>query len=156
MHVGGRSRAQSSAGRWRSTRRRCKARLPLTDLIVNPTPLVLAEEVSSSVGCEVWVKRDDQTHPRYGGNKVRKLAPLLADARARGVTHVLTLGAAGSHHVLATAVHGGAMGLTVEAALAGYDGALVVVSHDQDFLSAIGTTRELELKGRQPQASITP
>jgi len=92
--------------------------VPLTDLIVNPTPLVLAEEVSRSVGCEVWVKRDDQTHPRYGGNKVRKLAPLLADARALGVTHVLTLGAAGSHHVLATAVHGGAMGLTVEAALA--------------------------------------
>ena len=26
----------------------------------------------------------------------------------------------------------------------------------QDFLSAIGTTRELEVKGRQPQASITP
>lgn len=90
---------------------------PLTDLIVNPTPLVLAEEVSRAVGCEVWVKRDDQTHPRYGGNKVRKLTPLLAEARSRGVTHVLTIGAAGSHHVLATAVHGGAMGLTVEAAL---------------------------------------
>jgi 1-aminocyclopropane-1-carboxylate deaminase/D-cysteine desulfhydrase-like pyridoxal-dependent ACC family enzyme len=90
---------------------------PLTDLIVNPTPLVLAEEVSRSVGCEVWVKRDDQTHPRYGGNKVRKLTPLLAEALAQGVTHVLTVGAAGSHHVLATAVHGGAVGLTVEAAL---------------------------------------
>lgn len=85
---------------------------------MNPTPLILAEEVSRSVGCEVWVKRDDKTHPLYGGNKVRKLAPLLADARARGVTHVLTLGAAGSHHVLATAVHGRAMGLAVEAALA--------------------------------------
>lgn len=90
---------------------------PLTELIVNPTPLVLAEEVSRSVGCEVWIKRDDQTHPRYGGNKVRKLTPLLAEAQARGVTHVLTVGAAGSHHVLATAVHGGAVGLTVEAAL---------------------------------------
>ncbi len=87
------------------------------DLIVPPTPLMLAEAVSRALGCEVWVKRDDQTHPRYGGNKVRKLVPLLAEARARGATHLLTLGAAGSHHVLATAVHGAAAGLPVEAAL---------------------------------------
>lgn len=89
----------------------------MTDLTVHPTPLVLAEQVSRAVGCDVWVKRDDQTHPRYGGNKVRKLVPLLAEARASGVTHVLTAGAAGSHHVLATAVHAGALGLRVEAAL---------------------------------------
>lgn len=90
----------------------------MEELIIIPTPLVLAEEVSRAVGCEVWVKRDDQTHPRYGGNKVRKLGPLLALARRDGVTHVLTLGAAGSHHVLATAVHGAAQGFVVEAALA--------------------------------------
>ena len=33
----------------------------------------------------------------------------------------------------------------VEAALRGYDGALVVVSHDEDFLEAIGAERELRL-----------
>jgi ATPase subunit of ABC transporter with duplicated ATPase domains len=33
----------------------------------------------------------------------------------------------------------------VEAALAGYDGAMIVVSHDRAFLSAIGITRELAL-----------
>jgi ATPase subunit of ABC transporter with duplicated ATPase domains len=33
----------------------------------------------------------------------------------------------------------------VEAALAGYDGALLVVSHDRDFLAAIGIDREIEL-----------
>jgi len=33
----------------------------------------------------------------------------------------------------------------VEAALAGYDGALLVVSHDRDFLTAIGIERELSL-----------
>jgi 1-aminocyclopropane-1-carboxylate deaminase/D-cysteine desulfhydrase-like pyridoxal-dependent ACC family enzyme len=89
----------------------------MPDLAVTPTPLVLAEAVSRALGCEVWIKRDDRTHPRYGGNKVRKLVPLLAAARAAGVTDVLTAGAAGSHHVLATAVHGAAMGLRVEAAL---------------------------------------
>jgi ATPase subunit of ABC transporter with duplicated ATPase domains len=35
----------------------------------------------------------------------------------------------------------------VEAALAAYDGALMVVSHDLDFLAAIGVTRELALEG---------
>jgi ATPase subunit of ABC transporter with duplicated ATPase domains len=35
----------------------------------------------------------------------------------------------------------------VEAALAAYDGALVVVSHDRDFLAAVGVTRELALAG---------
>ena len=33
----------------------------------------------------------------------------------------------------------------VEAALGGYDGALLVVSHDRDFLAAIGIEREVEL-----------
>ena len=33
----------------------------------------------------------------------------------------------------------------VEAALSGYDGALLVVSHDRDFLEAIGVDRELML-----------
>src|SRR5690606_1759221 len=34
----------------------------------------------------------------------------------------------------------------VEAALVAYDGALVVVSHDPDFLGAIGVGRRLELR----------
>jgi ATPase subunit of ABC transporter with duplicated ATPase domains len=35
----------------------------------------------------------------------------------------------------------------VEAALAAYDGALLVVSHDRDFLDAAGIERELTLRG---------
>jgi ATPase subunit of ABC transporter with duplicated ATPase domains len=42
----------------------------------------------------------------------------------------------------------------VEAALSGYDGALVVVSHDPDFLVAIGVTRTLDLG--QPQPTTSP
>lgn len=85
--------------------------------LVQPTAIILAERVSSAVGHEVWVKHDNATHPRYGGNKVRKLEHLLAEARDEGATHLLTAGAAGSHHVLATAVHGGAAGFRVEAVL---------------------------------------
>jgi len=36
----------------------------------------------------------------------------------------------------------------IEAALLAYDGALLVVSHDRDFLAAIGVERELKLAGR--------
>jgi 1-aminocyclopropane-1-carboxylate deaminase/D-cysteine desulfhydrase-like pyridoxal-dependent ACC family enzyme len=66
---------------------------------------------------DLWIKRDDQTHEVYGGNKVRKLEYLLAEALARGVNRVVTVGAAGSHHVLATAFFAGRAGLTVEAVL---------------------------------------
>lgn len=82
---------------------------------LGPTPVQLARHVSEALGREVYVKRDDQTHPTYGGNKARKLAMLLAEARARGATDLVLVGAAGSNHVLATTVHGRALGFAVTA-----------------------------------------
>jgi 1-aminocyclopropane-1-carboxylate deaminase/D-cysteine desulfhydrase-like pyridoxal-dependent ACC family enzyme len=79
------------------------------------TPVERAAHVSRVLGREVFVKRDDLTHPRYGGNKVRKLAWLLAAAHAHDATDLVTTGAVGSHHVLATAVHGREAGLVVHA-----------------------------------------
>jgi 1-aminocyclopropane-1-carboxylate deaminase/D-cysteine desulfhydrase-like pyridoxal-dependent ACC family enzyme len=64
---------------------------------------------------ELWVKRDDESGVVYGGNKVRKLEFLLAEARARGAARVLTLGGIGSHHVLATAIYGRELGIPVDA-----------------------------------------
>jgi D-cysteine desulfhydrase len=52
--------------------------------------------------------------PEYGGNKVRKLEHILA--RAAGAD-VITMGAAGSHHVLATAIHSARQGLATHALL---------------------------------------
>ena len=63
------------------------------------------------------VKCDDATSPLYGGNKVRKLEYVLARARERKKTRLLTVGAVGSHHVLATAIHGRASGFRVHAIL---------------------------------------
>jgi len=68
-------------------------------------------------GSELWVKRDDLTHGGYGGNKVRKLEYVLAAARAKGFERVVTVGAAGSHHVLATTYFANQIGLRVEAVL---------------------------------------
>ena len=65
----------------------------------------------------LWVKRDDESSPLYGGNKVRKLEHLLAAARDKGRSKILTMGAAGSHQVVATAVYGKAHGFAVEAIL---------------------------------------
>jgi 1-aminocyclopropane-1-carboxylate deaminase/D-cysteine desulfhydrase-like pyridoxal-dependent ACC family enzyme len=66
---------------------------------------------------ELWLKRDDLTHPLYGGNKVRKLDYLLADAQRAGASRVVTVGSVGSHHVLATGVFGKLAGMRVDAAL---------------------------------------
>ncbi len=67
--------------------------------------------------CELWMKDDGALSPIYGGNKVRKLEWILAAARARGATRLLTGGAAGSHHVLATALFGKRLGFRTAAAL---------------------------------------
>src|SRR6478672_9992546 len=64
---------------------------------------------------ELWVKHDDASGSVYGGNKVRKLEFLLGEARASGARRLVTLGAIGSHHVLATAVYGGRAGFLVDA-----------------------------------------
>lgn len=92
------------------------ARLPREPLLEGPTPFRRLE--GGPLGeAVVWVKDDGQTASSYGGNKVRKLEYLFGDARMRGREVLLTAGAFGSHHVLATAIHGARSGFEVEAVL---------------------------------------
>lgn len=84
-----------------------------------PTPLEMAPRLGDALGAELWVKRDDRTAARYGGNKVRKLEHLLGTARAEGAGSLVTIGAIGSHHVLATAVYGREQGFVVHGVMAG-------------------------------------
>lgn len=82
------------------------AREPICAL---PTPLEkfgVEAELSS-----LRVKCDDRTSERYGGNKARKLEFLLGAALAESRRAVITFGAYGSNHALATAVHARALGL---------------------------------------------
>jgi 1-aminocyclopropane-1-carboxylate deaminase/D-cysteine desulfhydrase-like pyridoxal-dependent ACC family enzyme len=88
-------------------------RIPLTQV---PTPVEHVPALSAP-GSALWVKRDDLTHHVYGGNKVRKLEYLLAEARAQGGRRLVTIGTVGSHHVLATAYFGAQAGFEVEAVL---------------------------------------
>jgi 1-aminocyclopropane-1-carboxylate deaminase/D-cysteine desulfhydrase-like pyridoxal-dependent ACC family enzyme len=53
----------------------------------------------------------------YGGNKVRKLEFLLAEAERRGCRRLITAGAAGSHHALATTIFGRQRGFDVSVVL---------------------------------------
>ncbi len=81
-----------------------------------PTPVHRVEGVTGLTG-ELWVKRDDASAVGYGGNKVRKLERILAAARVEGSSRLITVGAAGSHHVVATAYFGSRSGFAVDAVL---------------------------------------
>jgi D-cysteine desulfhydrase len=79
-----------------------------------PTPL---RKLRGDAEHELWVKDDGATAKAYGGNKVRKLERLLSLARQRKAARLLTVGAAGSHHVLATCLYGARLGLRTHAVL---------------------------------------
>jgi D-cysteine desulfhydrase len=82
-----------------------------------PTPVEPLSKVADKVDSSVWVKRDDLSGLRYGGNKVRKLEFLLGRAKAKGADSLVTVGGVGSHHVFATAFYGRELGFTTHALL---------------------------------------
>lgn len=98
--------------RWRGLRD-----IPYVALTELPTPVERLDALSARAGAEIWVKRDDVTARRYGGNKVRKLEYVLGEAFAKEHDTLITAGAAGSHHALATAIFGADQGLKVHAVL---------------------------------------
>jgi 1-aminocyclopropane-1-carboxylate deaminase/D-cysteine desulfhydrase-like pyridoxal-dependent ACC family enzyme len=92
--------------------------LPHVALGSFPTPVIRCDALAQEARAGgLWVKRDDLSGKRYGGNKVRKLEFLLAEALASGATDVITFGAAGSNHALATAIYGAEQGLRVHSML---------------------------------------
>jgi len=85
--------------------------LPRVSLGLYPTPLVRLESVSRACGRGVWIKRDDLCGVALGGNKVRKLEFLLADAQAQGCDVVFTTGGAQSNHAMLTAACAARLGM---------------------------------------------
>lgn len=80
-----------------------KNALPKVSLGIFPTPVHRLDNLSRILGAEIFVKRDDMTGLALGGNKVRKLEYLLADAKAQGAEVVFTTGGAQSNHAMLTA-----------------------------------------------------
>ena len=70
-----------------------------------PTPVERLSRLTARIGADLYIKRDDLSGIAYGGNKVRKLEFVLARAQADHHGAVITFGAVGSNHVLATAIY---------------------------------------------------
>ena len=77
-----------------------------------PTPIQKLENISRILGTNVYIKRDDMTGIGLGGNKVRKLEFLLADAKNKGAEIVFTTGGAQSNHAMLTAACCKKLGMT--------------------------------------------
>lgn len=77
--------------------------LPRIPLAVLSTPIQKLENISRLLNTNVYIKRDDLTGIGPGGNKVRKLEFLLADAKRKGAEVVFTTGGAQSNHAMLTA-----------------------------------------------------
>jgi D-cysteine desulfhydrase len=80
---------------------RLAARIPWAPIGDWPTPIERVE----LAGGPVWVKREGASSPRYGGNKIRTLEPWFGHACDVGARRIWALGAYGSNHIIATALH---------------------------------------------------
>jgi len=86
-----------------------------------PTPLDRAPRLAAALGLgadDLWVKRDDLTD-LGGGNKVRKLEHLVAEALAAGETVLVASGGAQSNHARMTAAAAARVGLRAVLVLGG-------------------------------------
>jgi D-cysteine desulfhydrase len=63
---------------------------PRVSLVLEPTPLHPAERLSGELGVPVLLKRDDLAGTGLGGNKLRGLEYLIADALGRGCDCLVT------------------------------------------------------------------
>ncbi len=75
------------------------ARFPRRRYAAGPTPLERLDRLTDHLrGPEMFVKRDDLQGLAAGGNKLRKLEFLVADALSRGADTLITGGAVQSNH----------------------------------------------------------
>ena len=85
-----------------------RGQIPWISILPKPTPTRQLSNLQDALKTneEIWVKLDNLTSEKYGGNKVRKLEFLLADAIQRHKQQIATLGGLGTNHGLATTIHG--------------------------------------------------
>jgi 1-aminocyclopropane-1-carboxylate deaminase len=85
---------------------------PREPLLFGPSPIQRLDRLTTHLGgAAVWAKREDcNSGLAFGGNKVRKLEYLLADALAQGCDTLVSIGGVQSNHtrqVAAVAAHAG-------------------------------------------------
>jgi 1-aminocyclopropane-1-carboxylate deaminase/D-cysteine desulfhydrase-like pyridoxal-dependent ACC family enzyme len=73
-----------------------QTKLPCLELGTLPTAVSRITKLGAELDLPaLWLKHDDLTAEIYGGNKIRKLEFLLADALQSGCSTVLTFGGLG-------------------------------------------------------------
>ncbi|HEX2732774.1 MAG TPA: pyridoxal-phosphate dependent enzyme [Polyangiaceae bacterium] len=88
---------------------RLRDEAPFAALAELPTPCEAL--CIDGVSDRVFVKRDDRSAGIYGGNKLRTLEALFGAARRAGFQRVVSTGAFGSNHAVATVLHAPRAGL---------------------------------------------
>jgi 1-aminocyclopropane-1-carboxylate deaminase len=88
------------------------ADFPRETLLFGPSPVQRLDRLTRHLGgATIWAKREDcNSGLAFGGNKVRKLEYLLADALAQGADTLVSIGGVQSNHtrqVAAVAAHAG-------------------------------------------------
>lgn len=93
---------------------------PRVPLLFGPSPTHQLPRLSEALGgrVEIWAKREDcNSGIAFGGNKVRKLEYLAADALAQGCDTLVSIGGVQSNHtrqVAGVAAHLGLKSVTVQ------------------------------------------
>src|SRR6476619_4831145 len=103
---------------------------PYVPLLFGPSPVHRLERLSKHLGgqVEIWAKRDDcNAGLAYGGNKVRKLEYLVADALAKGCDTLVSIGGVQSNHTRQVAAVAARLGL----------GCVLVQEHWVDWPDAV-------------------
>lgn len=139
-------------------------------LALTPTPLHPAPALSRAIGTEVWIKRDDLTGAAGGGNKLRKMELLAADARRADADILVSVGALQSNHARTVAATAAVLGMECHLVLGGDrparpSGNVALAALFGAHLSFTGTddwdalddatrtlTSQLEADGRRPYA----
>jgi D-cysteine desulfhydrase len=89
--------------------------MPLANV---PTAVESCDAIADWIGRRgVFMKRDDLISPIYGGNKVRRWEFVLADAKAKGKTKIVTVGGVASTQAMATTLFGRSLGFEVKLVL---------------------------------------
>jgi 1-aminocyclopropane-1-carboxylate deaminase len=87
-------------------------RFPRVKLAFFPSPLHRLDRLSRELGIELWAKRDDVSSGlAFGGNKIRKLEWLAAQAIAQGCDTLVSIGNIQSNHTRQVAAVAAVLGL---------------------------------------------
>jgi 1-aminocyclopropane-1-carboxylate deaminase len=87
---------------------------PRTELTFGPSPVHRLDRLTEHLGgrVEIWAKREDcNSGLAFGGNKVRKLEYLVADALAQGCDTLVSIGGVQSNHTRQVAAVAARLGL---------------------------------------------